>query len=172
MAWKAFATPGEASGDEFFRIAFQRRCFASVILIARDSLELTRPHFTHTHTLFLPSALSFTAAPFSGSPELEVAINEHLNTISKCAFDGSCPAPDVLTKELKTAREQDWKTVLNFLEEQAFDAGEGGEGKEKEGEGGAGLGVEEGDNNIRSEIRRIFQRLLMKSREEEGRRVR
>jgi len=74
--------------------------------------------------------------------------------------------------ELKTAREQDWKTVLNFLEEQAFDAGEGGEGKEKEGEGGAGLGVEEGDNNIRSEIRRIFQRLLMKSREEEGRRVR
>eukprot|EP00802_Teleaulax_amphioxeia_P009713 Tamp_09734.p1 GENE.Tamp_09734~~Tamp_09734.p1 ORF type:complete len:594 (+),score=133.74 Tamp_09734:118-1782(+) len=106
------------------------------------------------------------------SPELEVAINEHLNTISKCAFDGSCPAPDVLTMELKTAREQDWKTVLNFLEEQAFDAGEGGEGKEKEGEGGAGLGVEEGDNNIRSEIRRIFQRLLMKSREEEGRRVR
>jgi hypothetical protein len=112
--------------------------------------------------------------------------------------------------ELKRARENDWKTVLDFLEEQASNAREEGVdaealercenalhvsrnsvmgGEEARGVGekrGKVLGDgttrckgerypgrhEGGEDNIRADIRLVFQRLLMKSRDEEGRRVR
>ena len=108
--------------------------------------------------------------------------------------------------ELKRARENDWKTLLDFLEEQASNAlEEGGDAKPlercenalqmsrnsvMEGQEARGVGEKRGnvlgdgttrcegerdpggEDHIRAEIRLVFQRLLVKSRDEEGRRVR
>jgi len=175
------------------------------MLLMRSSLCHSHPHPLSSFSFPLVNA-----APAAGSPELETAINQHLNSISKCAFDGSCVAPEVLTMELKRARENDWQTVLHFLEEQASNAREEGGDAEPlercenalhvsrnsvmEGEEARGVGEkrgnvlgdgttrckgerdpgrhEGGEDNIRAEIRLVFQRLLMQSRDEEGRRVR
>ena len=89
--------------------------------------------------------------------------------ISKCAFDGSCDAPDVLLKELSKARQADWKKVLASLQALAHFE----DGLEHAGVSvhGGGVGEVEGEET-EEEVRVVLQDLLQQAREEEGKRVR
>ena len=106
-------------------------------------------------------------------PALDTALHAYWHRVSKCVFDGTCSAPEVLAQELRIDREKMWRQVYSWVmhlqaeEDRAKDQQAEEEGVER-GLGGESLEAAEKMEKVRAAV----QILLQNARASEERRVR